>query len=118
MPHLAFDLSEAWLDDLREYIFENKKVVKEFFEKELPEIPVINGGATYLMWLDCSKICKNSAELKDFLKNQAKIYLNEGIEYGKNGEGFLRMNVATQRENVVEGLRRFKKGIKMYLENK
>lgn len=118
VPHLAFDLSEGWLDELREYIFENKKLVREFFEKELPEIPVINGGATYLMWLDCSKICKNSAELNDFFKNNAKIYLNAGNIYGKNGDGFLRMNVATQRENVVEGLRRFKKGIKMYLENR
>lgn len=111
-PELAFGKSGEWLDELREYIFENKKVVFEFFKTRLPEIKVINGGATYLMWLDCSKICKNSLKLRDFLKNRSKVYLNEGIEYGKNGEGFLRLNVATRRDLLLEGLHRIEMGIK------
>lgn len=111
-PELAFNESEDWLEELRKYIYENKMIVKSFVEKELPEIHLICGEATYLLWLDCSKVSKNPANLQHFIRKSTGLVLSDGITYGEAGKNFLRMNVATQRERVVDGLNRLKKAIK------
>lgn len=111
-PELAFNESEDWLEELRKYIYENKMIVKSFIEKELPEIHLICGEATYLLWLDCSKVSKNPANLQYFIRKSTGLVLSDGITYGEAGKNFLRMNVATQRERVVDGLNRLKKAIK------
>ena len=57
----AYTKGEKWLDELRVYLCENKKIVYEFIEKEIPDLKVLKSEATYLMWLDCSEITKNSS---------------------------------------------------------
>lgn len=111
----AFGEGGEWLDALREYLQENKKTVKEYIQKEIPQIKVGSLDVTYLLWLDCSKITDNTEGLNVYLRKKAGVYLSEGNIFGGNGAGFLRFNTATTRKNILEGLKRLKSGIEGYL---
>ena len=111
----AFGEGGEWLDALREYLQENKKTVKEYIQKEIPQIKVGSLDVTYLLWLDCSRITDNAEELNVYLRKKAGVYLSEGNIFGGNGAGFLRFNTATTRQNILEGLKRLKSGIEGYL---
>ena len=111
----AFREGEAWLDELREYIQENKKYVNDFLKKELPELKSVPSEATYLLWIDCSNILENATELSKILRETTGLYLSAGNQYGGNGGQFLRMNIACPREVLKDGLKRLKRGISYIL---
>lgn len=107
----AFTKGADWLDALREYIQENKREVKTFLEKEIPEITVVSMDVTYLLWLDCSAFTENSEELAREIRKKTGLYLSDGVEYGGDGARFLRMNVACPRTTLLDGLERLKKAL-------
>ncbi len=113
----AFTRGGEWLEELREYLFQNKSYVRAFVaEKGLP-VRIVPSEATYLLWLDCRDITGDSQKLYRFLREKAGLYLTDGAHYGSGGEGFLRMNTACSRRVLEEGLARFEKGIKDYLQS-
>ena len=112
-PELAFNKGREWLLEMNEYVFENRDIAKKYFEQNLPDLKVIDGNATYLLWVDCNGI--NSKTLRDYIYKKTKVYLSDGLAYGKTGEGFLRINLATTRKRVLEALELIKKA---YLEFK
>ncbi|MCD8212796.1 MAG: pyridoxal phosphate-dependent aminotransferase [Campylobacter sp.] len=112
----AFTEGEKWLEQLREYIYENKKIVRNFIRKEDLPIHLVASDATYLLWLDCSKVCENSGDLMKFLREKVGLWLNDGNAY-RGDKFFLRMNIATQKIRLQEGLNRLKNGINLYLQS-
>ena len=111
----AFTKGEKWLDSLREYLFENRKIAEEFLAKELPQVKIISAEATYLLWLDCKLISSSSEELNKFINQESGLLLCSGNSYGESGNGFLRMNIACPRERLIDGLNRLKKSIDLKL---
>ena len=110
----AFTYGGAWLDELREYIYQNKLDFINMVEKELP-VHIIRSNATYLLWVDCSKICSDTVELVDFIKAETGLRVTAGKVYGECGKTFIRVNIATQNVRVKEGAKRFIEGIKAYM---
>ena len=110
----AFTYGGAWLDELREYIYQNKLDFINTVEKELP-VHIIRSNATYLLWVDCSKICSDTVELVDFIKAETGLRVTAGKVYGECGKAFIRVNIATQNVRVKEGAKRFIEGIKNYM---
>ena len=110
----AFTYGGAWLDELREYIYQNKLDFINMVEKELP-VHIIRSNATYLLWVDCSKICSDTVELVDFIKVETGLRVTAGKVYGECGKAFIRVNIATQNVRVKEGAKRFIEGIKKYM---
>lgn len=110
----AFTCGADWLDELRVYIEENKKDVTDFIAREIPQMKVVPSEATYLMWLDCQAYTKDSNKLYAFIRKESGLYLASGREYGTNGDGFLRLNVATTRKNVEDGMERLKQSMKAW----
>lgn len=109
----AYEHGEKWLDELREYLYLNKKAVRGFIEKNIPEINIVNSHATYLLWLDCSKICENTDALADDIRAKTGLYLSKGSAFGKGGEAFLRMNTACPKRTLDDGLGRLKTYFKL-----
>ncbi|WP_407453459.1 MalY/PatB family protein [Methanobrevibacter sp.] len=107
----AYNDSEKWLDELVEVIYENKKIVKNYLEEELPVIKLVDCDATYLLWLDCSALKVPSKVLSEFLRTNQGLFLSAGIDFGKNGDNFLRMNIACPQKILNEGLARLKAGV-------
>ena len=107
----AFTNGEAWLSELNEYIYENKKAVNEYLNNELSGIKAGKGDATYLMWLDCTALDIGSRKLSKMIREKSGLYLMSGSHYGKGGNGFLRMNVACPRALLYDGLDRLKAAV-------
>ena len=82
--------------------------------EHLPEIKVVPSHATYLLWLDCSGVTENAAELVQFIRKHSGLYLTEGEEYGVSGRSFIRLNSACPRERLREGLKRLKQSVESY----
>ena len=109
----AFTKGEPWLEDMRAYIWENKKCVENFLKNELPQVHMVSGKASYLVWLEYS-LLGEKRNFSSFLRTHAGLYLVDGKEYGENGSSFLRMNVGCPRSYVLEGLMRLKKGVELF----
>ena len=110
----AFTQGGPWLDALRDYLEGNRKLVRQWLGQELPQIKLVPGQATYLLWLDCGTVTHDSRVLSRFLRKRAGLWLSSGAEYRGNGGDFLRMNIACPRTRLKEGLRRLKAGIAVY----
>ena len=107
----AFSEGGAWLDALREYLAGNKALVAAFLEEEIPQIHLVPSQATYLLWLDCGAISKDTDELAQSIREKTGLYLSAGSQFGGNGKQFLRMNVACPRATLQDGLKRLKRGV-------
>ena len=105
----AYNEGGEWLDQLLEYIHGNYEYMRRFCEEHLPDFPITKSEGTYLVWMDCRKFGMTSAELEKVLIQDAKLWLNAGTMYGKDGEGFMRWNIACPRALMIEGLKRFEK---------
>ena len=110
----AFTRGADWLDALRDYLYENKKLAAAYIEKEIPGVRAVASQATYLLWLDCSGLIGCGREAAGFLRRETGLYLSEGSQYGGNGADFLRMNIACPRAVLKVGLERLKNGLAAY----
>ena len=113
----AFTKGEAWLAELNEYIYENKMIVRDFLKSELPQIRLVRGDGTYLLWLDCSSLDMDSRKLVSAIRKTTGLFLMPGSDYGKGGRDFLRMNIACPKSVLKDGLERLKKAV-LYIHGK
>ena len=94
---------EAWVDELREVLEQNI----EYIDKHLtPKIKRSRPEGTYLMWLDFSEFGLSDRELREKMVNEAKLALNSGTNYGREGHQYMRFNFATSLELVKEAVER------------
>lgn len=107
----AYNESEEWLEELKEVLYENKQIVKDYLACELPIIKLVECDATYLLWLDCSSLKVPSKVLSGFLRSNQGLFLSAGIDFGKSGDEFLRMNIACPQELLMDGLGKLKAGV-------
>ncbi len=103
---LAYTKCEAWLDELLKFLNENIKFVEEFFEENIQEVKEIQLEGTYLQWLDFRELESNYVKLQDFMENEAKLFLDEGYIFGKEGQGFERINIACPKYVLEKALNR------------
>ena len=103
---------EAWLNELCHYIEGNYQLAKQMLEEALPHCPVTTLEGTYLLWLDIRATGKTSLQVADHLMQRHKVYVNPGTLYGQlAGEGYIRINLATRRSLVKEGIQRVINGV-------
>ena len=95
---------EQWLNELRDYLFENYRYVAGIFGRELPACPVSVLEATYLPWIDVSATGLRSALLEQMLKDNARVWVNSGDLYGS--EGYIRLNIACRQALLREAVDR------------
>ena len=103
----AYNEGGEWLDELLEYIHANYLFFRDYCEKHFPQFPVAPLEGTYLVWMDCRSFHIPSEQLEEDLMKKSKLWLNAGSMYGKEGEGFMRWNLACPRQFVEDGLKRF-----------
>ena len=108
----AYNNSEEWLEELKQYLFANYSYLRAYFAEYLSEFPVSILEGTYLVWVDCSVLNQSSDEIvKTFLEKE-KLWVNKGSLYGETGEGFIRINIACPRQQLIEGLNRLRRVLK------
>ena len=111
----AYEHGHDWLEALIKQLNVNFTYAEEFINKNLPQVKVVAGAATYLIWLDVSQVSSDSQKLADFLEKTTGLVLSPGSIYRGNGHDFLRMNLACPLTMVKDGLERLKVGLTNYL---
>lgn len=107
----AYLYGEPWLEELIGYLEQNLNYTVDYFQEHIPQIKVIRPEGTYLVWLDCRALGLDANGLKEFFAKEAKVGLNQGIAFGKSGEGFVRLNIACPKATLQEGLERISKAV-------
>lgn len=107
----AFTECDGWVDEMREYIAENKKIARNYINGSISGLYAPKSDATYLLWIDVSGVCGDSVEFVRRVRELTGLYLSDGAEYGECGRKFVRMNLATQRERVLDGLDRLRRAV-------
>ncbi len=108
----AYSQSEEWLEQLLDYLQGNLEFLLEFVQTRIPNIQVIKPEGTYLVWLDCRALPLEAEGLKSFMLKKAKVWLNDGAEFGSGGAGFQRLNLACPRSILAEALQRIEQAVK------
>lgn len=115
----AYTKGHEWLTSLKTVLNDNFNYVTNFIEKNISDLKIVTGRATYLMWLDVSEITEDSNELYQFIRKDTGLILSSGTVYRGNGYGFLRINLACPKSIVEDAMFRLEKAIKDFkLKNK
>ena len=108
----AYNESEEWLDQLLIYLNDNYRALCDFMAQHLPDWKVTQLEGTYLVWVDIRSTGMTSAQLQQCLLNKGKVWVCSGTMYGpQTGEGFIRINIACPRSQLMEALNRIKQTI-------
>ena len=102
----AYSEGADWFDSVKSYIWENILFAKKYIEENASQIKVLVPEGTYLLWLDFSKTRLSDSEINDRVLNKAKVWLDRGSMFGKEGEKFQRINCATPRIILEDALKR------------
>ena len=106
----AFTHGDEWLAQLLRYLQDNYAALELFFQENLPEVKVMRPESTFLIWIDFSAF-----GLTDEVLNQKLIDggvgLNRGVQFGKEGSGYMRMNIGCPRSVMMEALLRIQRAL-------
>ncbi|WP_156285775.1 MalY/PatB family protein [Oceanivirga salmonicida] len=105
---VAYNECEYWLEKALEYIEENRKYLKEYISKYIRGIKYEKANSTYFAWLDYRNLNISEKKLDELLKKE-KFVIYMGSHFGKDGLGFIRVNLATPKENIIKFLEALKK---------
>jgi cystathionine beta-lyase len=108
----AYTTGREWLEELKVYLQDNLDFVRDYLEKNLPQIKLIEPEGTYLIWLDFRALGLPEEKLEHLIVHEAKLWLDSGAIFGKDGEGFERINIACPRAVLKEALTRLEKAVK------
>lgn len=106
----AYREGGEWLENLKIYLEKNIDFAHDFLANEVPGVTFLKPQSSFLLWLDFRKSGYTHEEVRNRLLDISKLGLNDGLAFGRDGEGFFRMNIGTNRARVEEGLKRLKTG--------
>ncbi len=102
---------DEYLTQLRDYLRGNLELFCEYIKTRIPRLKVTHPEGTYLAWVDMRGLGMSVDELSDFVRNRARLALDDGYAFGPGGEGFQRFNLACPRSIVREALDRMEKAV-------
>ncbi len=109
----AYDLGDDWLDGLIAYLMAGREIATEYLAEHLPHIGVSPLESTYLLWLDCRAVSTDDAVLERRTRQIARVALTQGLFFGEEGKGFLRLNIGCPHEQLREALKRLREALKL-----
>ena len=93
----AYTNGEPWLNQVTEYLAGNIKMLRSFLQQKVPLVKLIEPEGTYLLWLDFRELGLEVKQLEAFLVHDARMAVNTGHWFGREGAGFARLNIACPR---------------------
>ena len=118
LSHVAFESAynegKVWIEELKAHLYNNYELLNSVCleYKEFIKLTPIQG--TYLAWLDCRGLGFRDKKLREFFITEAKLGLNAGLSFGREGSGFMRLNFAVSSAKMLEVIKRLRNA----LENK
>jgi cysteine-S-conjugate beta-lyase len=106
----AFTHGDRWLDAVRARLATNRELLGELLAVELPKITWTSPQASYLGWLDCRALALGDNPAETFLA-RGRVALSPGLDYGREGAGFIRLNFGTSPDHLADSVRRMARAI-------
>jgi cystathionine beta-lyase len=110
----AYTFGDEWLNDLLAHLKNNYKSLKNLLDNYSEYIKLSPIEATYLAWLDCSGMGLNNKDLRKFFVQEAKLGLNAGISFGREGDRFMRLNFAISSIKMSKVINQLEKALKKF----
>lgn len=107
----AYSQGGDWLDELLTYLQANVDFLQSYLGENLPQVKLVEPEGTYLVWLNFEGLGLNAKALAKFLAQEARLALNAGYWFGREGAGYARMNIASPRSVLEEALSRLTSAI-------
>ncbi|HMA01304.1 MAG TPA: aminotransferase class I/II-fold pyridoxal phosphate-dependent enzyme [Gemmatimonadaceae bacterium] len=107
---VAFQEGAHYLDALLAHLDRNRMLMTELLGVYLPAVRYIPPQAGYLAWLDCSALGLGDDPAKVFLK-KGKVALMRGLDFGRQGACFTRVNMGTSSAILSEVVGRMRKAL-------
>jgi len=121
LSHIAFETAykkgDAWLEALKVHLYKNYSDLCVMLEKYSEFIKVTPIEGTYLAWLDCRGMGLRDKELRSWFVKEAKLGLNAGIAFGREGSGFMRLNFAVPSDTMRKIIDRLQKALDNYVKD-
>ncbi|KRL91404.1 MalY/PatB family protein [Lactobacillus kalixensis] len=110
----AYKYGQEWLHALIKQLEGNFTYVEKFIKRNISDLKVVSGPATYLIWIDVSKITDDSGTLVKYLHEKTGLIVTQGEVYGGNGRKFIRINLASPMSMIKDGMNRLAEGINSF----
>lgn len=110
----AYTKGADWLHQLKVYVLDNRHYIEKYIQDNLPQLHVVPGTATYLIWIDTNEVAADSGEFADFMRQDTGLIVNPGTYYHGDGKGFIRINMAYPRKQIKDGMKRLAKAVLDY----
>jgi len=110
----VYTKGEEWFEEFLSYLEDNLRFLKNYVKDNIPIANVIEPEGTYLVWLDFRELDMDAKELQQFIIDEAKLAFDFGHWFGREGAGFIRINIACPQEILKEALVRLKMAIENY----
>ncbi len=107
----AYEGGAEWLSTVKEYIRGNLDFFRDYLKVNLPKLKLIEPEGTYLLWVNASAYGLSNEALEHKILYDCHLWLDMGYVFGKEGEGYLRFNLACPRTTLAQGLRQLKEGL-------
>jgi cystathionine beta-lyase len=107
----AFKYGEEWREEMLHYVEGNVEFVEKFCKEKLPQIHPVRPQASFLIWLDCRVLNLSHAALDELFVDGARLGLNDGEMFGKEGHGFMRLNVGAPRTVIAQAMEQLKQAV-------
>ena len=107
----AYSHGTEWLDQVIAYIKANVDFTENYLKEHIPAIKMIRPQASYLIFLDCRGLGLNQEKLNRLFAEGAHLALNDGTTFGKEGEGFMRLNVGCPRATLERALKQLEQAV-------
>jgi cystathionine beta-lyase len=102
----AYLSGEPWLEELLVYLRGNHRHFAEAINGALSTVRVLPADALYLAWMDCRGLGMDADALDKFMLTKARLWLDKGQKFGREGCGYMRVNLGCPRSTVDEAIQR------------
>src|SRR3712207_1299491 len=102
----AYTHGEPWLEELLGYLRGNHAYFAKAVNKANSKVQVLASDSLYLAWMDCRGLGMDADALNRFMLTRARLWLDEGQRFGREGHGYMRVNLGCPRSTVDEAISR------------
>jgi cystathionine beta-lyase len=113
----AYCTGENWLKQVKEYVQGNVEILSHFLGEKIPAVKLIEPEGTYLAWLDFRELGLETRQLEFFLVKEARMATNPGHWFGREGAGFVRINIACPRTVLISALNQLEQAVNKRLSD-
>lgn len=107
----AYEKGGEWLSQCKAYMRGNLDYLRSYLQENLSQLRLIEPEGTYFAWLDCSALDLENKELKHFIVQEARLWLDDGYIFGRQGAAFQRLVLACPRKTLEQALEQLRSAV-------